>query len=445
MDQESGEVREKNLRDGDVAGGLRDLTLRVDKIEDVLKRRQEEKKNIVVEEEVVAKPREKGFLEKLAEVDLAEEVRRLRAMVECIEASMPYETRQTMEYLRTGKVQPNENGKSQLNATGQMQSTGTMPHAEATMMAPQQPDIQVSMTRNVDIRLETENQLERFKQSNDKELQSVMKVLKTHERNIGSMDAKILDMWRRLPKVLALLEPLQAQLEMTNSETGALSLIDSTGGTKVDISPKHEANKGSETGLNRPPSLFQQFNRSLPAPQPLQGADADLKVAFKGGFAPVEGAAGTGEGGEPLKELGSLSGLIKFALQRTTDDIHAELREELLRFRAEFLKGLDLKANKTELAALFSRLDALGKKRDVLQDIMLKSRDRSLSPKAERAADTRKDDPPSPGKLPVANSPNLSDRKAGQTCHERCKEPTCPAAHKMTQSLSRLPALKTVQ
>jgi hypothetical protein len=467
---------EKNLRDGDVAGGLRDLTLRVDKIEDILRRKEEQK--VVVEEEP-PKPRDKGFLEQLAEVDLAEEVRRLRSMVECMEAAMPYETRQTLEYLRSGDM------------SGATSSDAAKP--DMTRVPAHVSDLDPS--RGVEIRQEIEQLLERFRQANNRDMQNMMKVMKNHERSIEDMDAKLLDLWRRLPKVLALLEPLQAQMEMANSDAG---MIDSTGGTKIgEFGPSNilsqlpgEGNKTSEVpavanftrtiaalGVEDPnmgKSENEQAKHSLPALQPPFGKSKsqdtkfqetksqelsqaarkaqEFNVSFKGSFGPPPGLPlKENQMGSPLKEMGSLTGLIKLALQQTTDGIHADLREELLRLRAEFIKALDLKANKTDLALLLNRLDAL-KKGDKF-DVMFRKRDRSLSPSPEKAdtkrdvqGDAKGDIPHSPGKpLTVPISPNIADRKKGHTCHERCKEPTCPAAYKMTQSLSRLPALKTVQ
>lgn len=462
---------QKNLEDGDVAGGLRDLTIRVDKIEDLLRKKDDAK---VVEEKVVEKPpREKGFLEKLAEVDLQTEVRRLRSMVECMEAAMPYETRQTMEYLRNGQsTQALESSPVGGNTT-----------TSGTMMPSQMEQSPFGMSGNLsgtlsgsipggggaDIRQETEDQLQRLKQQQSRELLHVMKVMKNQERTIEALEAKILDLWKRLPKVLALLEPLQAQMDTTMGNEEILQ--DSTGGgpnksvtfategdtggdvnvsnTNVFIGTSGVNSKNAETSVNQTGQ-----NRVLPAVQPPPGLSKGRKD-FLTGFIPM--GEGTGGTGEPLREMGSLTGLIKLALQRTTDDIHADLRQELLRLRQEILGRLDLKADKTELAALLSRLDEMSKKSKRAKDIhsFSKARDRSFSPPLDQAADTRNDgsadarqaSPPSPGKpmTTSASSPNLSDRKKGHSCHENCKVPTCPKAIQMQQSLSRLPALKVVQ
>jgi hypothetical protein len=502
----------KNLEDGDVAGGLRDLTIRVDKIEDLLRKKEAVKPQAVVQEKVVEKaetaPRQKGFLESLAEVDVQEEVRRLRSMVECMEAAMPYETRQTMQYLRMGKGSPEGPGSSPggLNATtsGAMNQTLNLSQTEQSpfgMTGTMNMSMQGNMSQTfggADFRQETEDQLLRFKQTQARELQHVLKVLKNQEKTIESLDTKVLDLWKRLPKVLALLEPLQAQMETTmSSDMLQEALQDSTGGgpnKTVTFAPEGSTGgdlnvsntnvfmgnlgvnaKSNETPMSQPPPGFSAKptfatetpisqagpNRPLPAvqPAPLGKGRKDFMAAFNTGFAPM--GEGTGGTGEPLREMGSLTGLIKMALQRTTDDIHSDLRQELLRLRQEMLNRLDLKADKTELLALLSRVDELSKRSKRIKDLpgFGKDRGRSLSPPHDQAADTRGDargdatadarqgSPPSPGKpmTTSASSPHLSERKKGHSCHENCKMPTCPRAMQMQQSLSRLPALKVVQ
>jgi hypothetical protein len=479
---------QKNLEDGDLAGALRDLTLRVDKIEDLLRKKEEVK---IVEEPVVVEkpPREKGFLEKLGEVDLQEEVRRLRSMVECMEAAMPYETRQTMEYLRNGKTsQDPSKARESSPSRGNLGNSGTLLPAQSEQLS-----VGVSGTLSgtlqsggADIRQETEDQLQRFRQTQSRELQHVMKVMKNQERTIEALDTKVLDLWKRLPKVLALLEPLQAQMETTMSGDMQQEIVqDSTGGPQKSVSFAPLGIDGStggpgdinlnstnvfigspgsnEKNAEMPISQAGQMpigqlgpSRQLPAVQPSHGLSKGRKD-FLTGFVPI--GEGTGGTGEPLREMGSLTGLIKLALQRTTDDIHADLMKELLRFRQEFVGRLDLKADKTELIALLGRVEELSKKTKRMKEFhsFNKDRGRSLSPPLDQAADTRNDatatgdarqaSPPSPGKpfTTSASSPNLSDRKKGHSCHENCKVPTCPRAMQMQQSLSRLPALKVVQ
>jgi hypothetical protein len=435
----------KNLEDGDLAGALRDLCLRVDKIEDLLRMLENQRRaeEAVVKEPEEAAPRQKGFLESLAEVDLNEEVRRLRSMVECMEAAMPYETRQTLEYLRTGK-------SGQLSQTGEARGLGS---EQGTMLRAKTEGTSMKGVResqSTDLRQETEDQLSRFRQSQTRELQSVMKVLKNHERSMEGMDAKILDLWQRLPKVLALLEPLQVQMEMNmNNTLSPDSVMDSTGGPGRPVAPFQEGGTGNGPGTANNTIVVGTASAdgatisSLPPIPAAASKSRDLKVGFKDGF---ESTAGTGEVGGPLKEMGSLTGLIKLALQKTTDDIHADLRQELLRLRAEINSRLDLKADKTELAALLSRIDVLVKKdkeRERFQDII---RGRDRSPDQATSGDMRHT-VPSPGKpFPSsAASPNVAERKKGHSCHENCKMPTCPKALQMSQSLSRLPALKVVQ
>merc|ERR1719446_771676 len=70
-------------------------------------------------------------------------------------------------------------------------------------------------------------------------------------------------------------------------------------------------------------------------------------------------------------------------------------------------------------------------------DVEMKSRELNLGDSAKQSTT------PASKTATGAASPNLTEKK--KTCHDRCKEPTCPRQLEMTRSLSRLPALKTAQ
>merc|ERR1719199_1752696 len=87
-----------------------------------------------------------------------------------------------------------------------------------------------------DFRMETEQQLNLFKQTNAREQQKLILNIKNQENKVDALESKVLDLWKRMPKVLAVLEPLQAQLEMfmAGPQDG---IMDSTGGPGIPIQP----------------------------------------------------------------------------------------------------------------------------------------------------------------------------------------------------------------
>jgi hypothetical protein len=682
---------QKNIEDGDVAGSLRDLTVRVDAMEERRFPKLEARVRALEEAEPVAGdgsgPRKKGFLESLAEVDLAEEVRRLRSTVECMESAMPSETRQTLQYMRSGGLKNETANGGEAATQRKADAAATMSPAEAAAS-----NTQTSLNL-VNFRAETDQQFEKFKQRCDKQQQDLSKNLRNHEKKVEMLESKVLDMWKRLPKVLAVLEPLQAQLENFLTpppmDGGYGGIIDSTGGLGKSVAPVFEGGTGGGYGMNASalqyaapamiapqstapamatppapmaaapglaaaqaaqaaaattvapaaaaaptaaaptfltgssgtgssevaeagsthvaaaadpatataapvptaapqtggaaapavtsaavpatapaaapdaaagamatpatpapvgtagpgvasaqaavPAIVGMSGQTAPAaavaataPAPtatapvggpvmdgqrplVAGAPSAQAKMMMGGFAPLpEGAAGTGEAGaqpakqqqfEPMAQMGSLTGLIKVALQSTTNEISLNLRQELHQARKELLGGLDGKANKSELLALQNRLDAWTQKsrprdrhreapqpkreerslspvsdqdtraspyqqvqqrslgasgsmrtasRPELQadEVMVRSRDfvdnrDSMKQGTNAFADTRGSAPTGKASSGAASSPTLSDKK--KTCHDKCKEPTCPRSLAMSQSLSRLPALKSAQ
>lgn len=611
---------QKNTEDGDVAGALRDLTVRVDSAEERRFPKLENRVRMLEEAEPAEAEavgtRKKGFLEGLAEVDLAEEVRRLRSTVECIETAMPYETRQTLQFMReTGKSGPDTSPKDK---TLDRQGTWSAPEPSfaGSGQATIAPGAVVGSDNSINLvnfRAETDQQFEKYKQQFQRQQQDMTKNLKNHEKKVDMLESKVLDMWKRLPKVLAVLEPLQAQLEMfvnppdypSQGRPMALAGEAGTGGggpstdaparstagtvatatnaapapspvmaapqlTKVASEPsagatfftatdtEGSAGTGDATApatgtggtiapvagagaaaapvpvvtaypvpgitggvtvpavgtLSSPATVApagDPVTASQKAPAAAVPPIANMSQApvlsqakmLMGGFSPPpQASAGTGEAGmppskaqefSPMAQMGSLTGLIKVALQSTTNDIQLNLRKELYQSHNQLAGGLEGKASKSELLALSNRLDAWAQKaqtrnRDRFRDSAPKQhrhQERSLSPTSEHdlgAAHVQQRElqrdlirtPSRPeaemnrsrelvdssakhsvdaAKHALAStvnskasthgapfSPSLSEKK--KTCHDACKMPTCPSAMKMTKSLNLLPALK---
>lgn len=215
-----------------------------------------------------------------------------------------------------------------------------------------------------------------------------------------------------------------------------------------------------------------------------------------GGFASLpEGAGGTGEGGlaptkegnqfrgsiapeagNPMAHMGSLTGLIKVALQSTTNEIHLNISNGLRHELQQFRQDIEGKANKSELVALTSRLDAWAQRSSRARErgsVAMSSTTPSRSPEKSRhllastvstviqmnnsanmfrgscarelsiSEDDMDQAPPGKArKEPLSPSKKFTPAKE-PTCHERCKEPTCPRALQMSQSLSKLPPVKS--
>merc|ERR1719183_2874306 len=78
--------------------------------------------------------------------------------------------------------------------------------------------------------METEEQLQVHKIKAEREHHNMTQNLKNHEKKVDALESKVLELWKRLPKVLAVLEPLQAQLEMFMNPEPQDGIMDSTGG-----------------------------------------------------------------------------------------------------------------------------------------------------------------------------------------------------------------------
>merc|ERR1719321_3814 len=201
--------------------------------------------------------------------------------------------------------------------------------------------------------------------------------------------------------------------------------------------------------------------------------------------APMGGAVNPAQMAQMAGPMGgSLTGLIKVAIQSSTNEIQNNFRQELNQMRNELFRGIDGKANKSELLALAQRLDSwnqksksrgvtaaerhleqqraerYAEKMEAQRDRAVAPREvrqeRSLSPRHEAETSMREPRDSFKQSSPAATmaksasasgifskeatgvaSPSLLDRKK-PSCHEKCKEPTCPKSDAMQRSLSRL-------
>merc|ERR1719321_1051501 len=79
--------------------------------------------------------------------------------------------------------------------------------------------------------------------------------------------------------------------------------------------------------------------------------------------APMGGAVNPAQMAQMAGPMGgSLTGLIKVAIQSSTNEIQNNFRQELNQMRNELFRGIDGKANKSELLALAQRLDSWNQK-----------------------------------------------------------------------------------
>lgn len=492
-------LEDKNKADGDVAGGLRDVVLRVEAIEE---REQEAEEARQAEEERKAKlaasrKKKQGgpiTLESLAEVDLTEEVMRLRRMIESMEAAMPQEAKQTIAFFKRGAPGANDAGNA--GATTGGGGGGISGDVEDEDL--------------VQFRAATDEIMAKHQANQKREHQHLLLKMKAQERDLGSLDAKVDDMWRRLPKVIALLEPMQAFIDGTGAlgqgsylgEGVALPSDDvsivlsgpGTGrtGSHAEASPPSDINAAPTTqdralpgDVATPDSLERTISgvrpgldRTLSGVRPAgpsgrldsggsQNSEANLSFRSKKSGSPGGSAAGgpaavptAASASKPSREssnpvpkmapltagptstgqadMNALTNIIRTALSKSLEDIHVDLMEELQRLRAEFQSLVGGKAGVHELLALSSRVDAWsqqGRSR-----FAQRMRDRSISPDE---GDSRTDFGKHRGKLPTTLTGPTRER--GHSCHEKCKSPTCPKALAMSQSLSRLPALKVPQ
>mmetsp|Transcript_84148 Transcript_84148/g.149125 ORF Transcript_84148/g.149125 Transcript_84148/m.149125 type:complete len:670 (-) Transcript_84148:83-2092(-) len=398
------ELVAKNEADGDVAGRLRGLTLRVDAIEE----REEEAEALRREEELrrqleeAKRRKQKGLtLEQLGQaniVDMQEEIRRLRAMIECMEATMPPETRQTLAFFKTGAPGAIEIGGAGENGGGSLYETkhGVQgaPANGGTLVklidaaSPRSPLAKPSQgVKDPDllaIRGQMDELMERHAAEQQREIQNMGQKMKVNERTLEVMDAKVDDMWRKLPNLFALLEPMQALMEQTEAA----------------------------------------------------GSDAEKSVSFEP--AAGEGKEATGPTGTGQAQMKELSSAIRTALKTSLEEIQSDIMAELHRLRSEFQN----KANINEVLALSSRVDAWSQ--HYRNDS--RARDRSISPvdsPSDLTASMKQRT-----RLPASSSAQfdvpVADKKKGLTLHEKCKKPTCPSVAK-SQSESRLPALRSPQ
>lgn len=194
-----------------------------------------------------------------------------------------------------------------------------------------------------------EERMEAFVQMQSK----MFKAVRHHERQVDILGSKVDDVWGQLPKVVALLEPLQAQ-----------ALQD----------------------------------------KPAAGAE------------------------DARSEIQTLRGALSKVLRNTLEDNRAELDRSVAALRQELGGLLGAKAGAQDLAALSSRLDAWA------QQLSLGTREASPGP-PEPAAGRRKP------RGSMTASPDVSGERFHR--HDACMVPTCPRSVAVSKSTGRLPELKS--
>jgi len=192
------------------------------------------------------------------------------------------------------------------------------------------------------------------------------------------------------------------------------------------VGPRGQPPPGA-TGRNRPNWLDDA---------PIQ--QAPMKPPQK--VAPLVTAPPAQPGAPPMQVL---IPVIRTAVQKSIQEIHSDLTKELAGLRSEFQNMVGTKCGVNEFLALSSRVDAWSQQR-----LRPSERNASAGARHKTVESPQADTVESPFVTAMkqrTSLPKASGEKKGHhghSCHERCKEPTCPAALRMTQSLNRLPALK---
>eukprot|EP00401_Gymnodinium_catenatum_P076334 CAMPEP_0117526606 /NCGR_PEP_ID=MMETSP0784-20121206/36370_1 /TAXON_ID=39447 /ORGANISM="" /LENGTH=592 /DNA_ID=CAMNT_0005322835 /DNA_START=24 /DNA_END=1802 /DNA_ORIENTATION=- len=217
-------------------------------------------------------------LESLGHVDLSEEVRRLRSMVECMEQTMGEELRKTMEFFRNQERKGKKGLMPLSDATRQESSGGGSSNAAALRELQSDFEERLIQTQNIAM----------------KDSQHVFTALRNMERENSQLLAKVDDMWCRLPKVIALLEPLKLEAQNWAQREDATS----------EAKPQSAADA-----------------------EPSQDSRAEVQV---------------------------LTGVMRKALHSSLSDLRDDLGQSI----ADVRKDIGRKADNSELAALSNRLDA---------------------------------------------------------------------------------------
>jgi len=483
----------KNERDGDVAGRLRDLALKVDGVEQqVLEHAEEIEEQARIRELAKQSSKNKDgavSLDSLARVELEEEVRRLRSSVECMEQSMSQELRATVDFFKKDKENSNGNSQGQLRRattegprTSQVGMGGSLRKSQTLAMTPTSPtltrqstslaaspvavkDGSVDVSKHVEqaisiMRDDTQDLLQRCEELYGQHQKSLFKAVRSQQQEVSRLEAKIEDMWKRLPKVIALLEPIQAQ---TNSGGINVASGASTGSAAVAGGNKSSGNKasgtltsGTTTGGITSVTGISTTGTSTAGTANLQeagsthgGSDAALQAAAPGERSPDVATRRP----SAQDEIHAITGLVQSTVRSTIENHKGDLERDIEELKADVQNLLSSKAGAHEVAALSSKLESWTQHAPGCARYRERARERDREKDKDKDRDrdhsegSRVPDPPSS----PAQSPDLkrtrsryltSDPDRKGCGHDKCKNPTCPRSLAMSQSLSRLPALK---
>jgi len=359
------------------------------------------------------KDREAVTLESLGHVDLQEEVRRLRSMMECMEQSLGDEIKQTMEFFRRHEALQKEQLKQEQlkqeelkqelelersqnpqpsGTGGTMERAGNLSSALRSSPLQRQgppPQGTAHQAQNASSGLSFLDRGGRdvLEQLEDHSFQqrNLFKVVHHLEREVEKLDAKVDELWASLPKAIALLEPLQAQVDAHRQ-------------------------------------------RAAGAP-------------------PAGGRPASARG-----EVQALAGVVSSVLQ----DKLKELRIELESVFAQMRDDVGLKASSQEVASLSSRLDAwtqhapgcamsqgwrAGGSRAYLGSQVVGLPDGDTTGLGIGVVQSGTQGLGPPGARTKGTVGGISDRRTS-CCHDKCKVPTCPRSLGASQSSSRLPELR---
>eukprot|EP00927_Polykrikos_kofoidii_P071399 TRINITY_DN67666_c0_g1_i1.p1 TRINITY_DN67666_c0_g1~~TRINITY_DN67666_c0_g1_i1.p1 ORF type:complete len:729 (-),score=143.21 TRINITY_DN67666_c0_g1_i1:188-2374(-) len=417
-------------------------------------------------------------LESLAHVDIETEVRRLRSMVECMEQSMGEDLQKTMAFFR----QHERNGGGGDWAS---QASSRQLSSKKAMTTGSRPGNEMDGSTLDELREEFMERIHQAVENNDRDFKNAIKALKNLQRDHGALGEKVDDMWTRLPKVIALFEPfkLEAYKMGQEQDQNAASLI------KANVGQEEATKAGKPSGGEQAAPTATKVDcrgRQGPADAAAGGAVGKSGVSV----------------GDGHSEMQLTVNVINSMLQGSFDDVRAEFQHDLALLHDEIGK----RATSQEVDALANRLDAwtqhspgLARRRErnhseerapspvggvglqspsafkppgTAPSPFMKSQGRSSGDRTSgapqgrplgvsggiAAADLDRSLPTAtyktdtsvsfkPGSVTSVGTTwrpghGDGDKQKFTSCHEKCKQPSCPKSLLMSQSLGRLPKLQ---
>merc|ERR1712232_1347535 len=339
------------------------------------------------EEEVDDGPAGPKFTDpEMLKVDLAEEMQRLRRVIECMEEAMPDAIRQRLDFFkRNARGKPPTAAPKVNNTSIEAGSNPTSADRKPVKAGRRSPVGLEEVVRRLQEESDERGQVvTRCSQDLVRDRANTSKLLRGYEKNQNELQVKVEDMWKRLPELCAILAPLQVNIIAEGGDCGA-ALATAEGGT---------------------PSMKVQSNATVAALKPL-------------------------------------AGLIEATLQKSVDDLRRDLGNGIADVHTELLS----KANTDDVSMLKDNVDSCVRSTRALlasRSTSASSAKRSLSrgPSAKRGQR-----PSTSGMSKSASSPGVqadhtdlheSFPVATSPQHSKCKMPTSPAAAAAAQSVARL-------